>query len=264
VNDVRAHLFEGIDREFTFVITANQKGVFAGTGKLLKAAEEIRLKNTWVAADGMPLGEKTAVFKASGDPIQVTLAEERLLGIIGKPSGVATAARKMVEAAGGRVKVVCGAWKKAFPENKDELRQAIAIGGAGIRIAEEPFVYLDKNYTRMLGGIGRAVKRALTLPGKTVVIQLRGEFGPIADEANEAVEAGAGILMVDTGRIVDLQAVVKAGADGNWRKRVKIAFAGGVTEEKLSALIETGADIVDVGRAIIDAPLLDFRLDIIA
>ncbi|MCR4443352.1 MAG: nicotinate-nucleotide pyrophosphorylase [Peptococcaceae bacterium] len=260
--DVRAHVFQGIDQEFRFAITSNQKGVFAGSEKLLKTAEEIKLKNLWAAADGMLLSEKTTVFKASGDPLQVTLAEEKLLGLIGKPSGVATSARKMVEAAGGRIKVVCGAWKKVFPETKEELRQAIAIGGAGIRMAEEPFVYLDKNYARMLGGIGRAVKRAVTLPGRTVVIQLRGEFGPIADEANEAVEAGAGILMVDTGRIADLQAVVKAGTDGNWRKRVKIGFAGDVTAEKLAALIEAGADIVDVGRAIIDAPILDFRLDI--
>ena len=248
---VRDDIFRGIDREFPFVITVNQKGVFAGAEKLLQTPGEIELKNLWMAAGGMLLREKTVVLRASGDPGQVALAEEKLLGLIGKPSGVATSARNMVEVAGGRIKVVCGAWKKVFPEDKEAVRQAIAIGGAGLRITEEPFVYLDKNYARMLGGIGSAVRRAATLPGRTVVIQLRGEFGLIASEAGEATEAGAGILMVDTGRIEDLQAVVQSGIDSGWRNQVKIGFAGGVTEDVLESLIEAGADIVDVARPLL-------------
>lgn len=46
-----------------------------------------------------------------------------------------------------------------------------------------------------------------------------------------------------------------------WR-RIKFAFAGGVAAKDLAGLAEAGANIVDVGRSIIDAPLLDFRLDV--
>jgi nicotinate-nucleotide pyrophosphorylase (carboxylating) len=261
--DIREMIFRDCNREFYFAIVVNQEGIFAGSEKLLKAAKEMQLKDLWVAADGTLLSKKAMVLKACGNPFQVTLAEERLLGLIGKPSGVATAARSMVERAGGRIKVVCGAWKKVFAETKNDLRNAIAVGGAGIRMTDEPFMYVDKNYVRMLGGIGSAVKKAATLPGRTVVVQLRGEFGPIGIEADEAVEAGAGILMVDTGNVADLREAVKAGAEKGWRNRVKIAFAGGVTEDELRTLAETGVDIIDVGRAVIDAPLLDFRLDVV-
>ena len=48
-----------------------------------------------------------------------------------------------------------------------------------------------------------------------------------------------------------------------FRDRVRIAFAGGVSADGLEEVISAGADIVDVGRAIIDAPILDFRLDVI-
>jgi nicotinate-nucleotide pyrophosphorylase (carboxylating) len=262
--DIREHMFRACGREFAFAIFANQKGIFIGSEKLLKAAKDMELEDVWIAGDGTLLSEKTMVLKASGNPFQVTQAEETLLGLIGKPSGVATAARNFVEMTGGRIKVVCGAWKKVFPESKEDLRKAIAVGGAGIRMTEEPFLYLDKNYVRMLGGIDRVVQRAVTLPGRTVVVQLRGEYGPIAHEAKTAVEAGAGILMVDTGNVLDLQAVDRAGTEGGWRKQVKIGFAGGVTVEDLKSLAEAGADIVDVGRAIIDAPILDFRLDVIS
>lgn len=261
--DIKEHFFRGIDHDFMFAITASQKGVFAGSEKLLKVAQEMQLKNLWVVSEGADLIEETTVFKAGGDPLKVALAEEKLLGLIGKPSGVATSARNMVEAARGRIKIVCGAWKKVFPENKDELRNAILVGGAGIRMTEEPFMYVDKNYVRMLGGISNSIKRALTFPGRIVVVQLKGEYGLIADEANEAVEAGAGILMVDTGNVEDIQEVVRAGLDKGWRKLVQIGFAGAVTIRELESVVEAGVDIVDVGRAIIDAPILDFRLDVL-
>lgn len=45
-------------------------------------------------------------------------------------------------------------------------------------------------------------------------------------------------------------------------ERVKIAFAGGVTFSSLDDVIAAGADIVDVGRSVIDAPLVDFRFDV--
>jgi len=43
---------------------------------------------------------------------------------------------------------------------------------------------------------------------------------------------------------------------------VKIAFGGNVTAQRLEEVVAAGADIIDIGRAIIDAPILDFRLDV--
>lgn len=261
--DIRKFLFSGLERTiFSFDVVATEEGIFAGAGRLVQAATDLQLKIIWVASDGYCLREGTVVLRAAGSPAQVAAAEEILLGLIGKPSGVATAAHRMVRQAGERIKVVCGAWKKVAPENKNDLRQAIVIGGAGLRIIEKPFVYLDKNYVRMLGGIRVAVRKAATLGERIVAVQLRGEYGTIAWEAQEAVSAGAGILMVDTGNVEDLKAVVEEGKASGWREKVKVAFAGGVTVKDLKILAEAGADIVDVGRFIIDAPLLDFRLDV--
>lgn len=261
--DIREHLFGKNERQYIFTVSVTQKGVLAGTEKLLKAAGELKLKDVWAADEGSVLGRGDIVFIACGNPFQVIEAEERLLGLIGKPSGVATASRSYVEAAGDRIRIVCGAWKKVSPEIKDDLRKAIAVGGAGIRIIDEPFVYLDKNYVRLFGGIGNAVRRAADLQDRTVVVQLRGEYKPIHLEAQEAVEAGAGIIMVDTGNITDLKQVTQAGENNGWRHLVKIAFAGGIKLKEMAELAELNIDILDVGRAIIDAPLLDYRLDVL-
>jgi nicotinate-nucleotide pyrophosphorylase (carboxylating) len=47
------------------------------------------------------------------------------------------------------------------------------------------------------------------------------------------------------------------------RSKVKLAFGGGVSIEKIGTLKTLDVDIVDVGREIVDAPLLDMRLEII-
>lgn len=264
--ELREFLFAPLaGRRFAFVLAAREKGIFSGADLLLQTARELQLTVEWAAAEGASLLPGSAVLRAAGTAEQVARAEETLPGLIGKPSGVATAAAAFKECGKGRIKIVCGAWKKVAPAVRPDLRRAIATGGAGMRITDEPFIYLDKNYVRMFGGVGAAVKRAAEYErGRLIVVQLRGEMKPLADEAREAVAAGAAIIMIDTGRIGDLHVAAGLRAGGGWPERVRIAYAGGVTLDRLPEVVAAGADIVDVGRAIIDAPLLDFALDVVS
>lgn len=82
-------------------------------------------------------------------------------------------------------------------------------GGADFRIANPPFVYLDKNYVRILGGIEPALGTVESLDVPKV-IQVRGEMANLAGEAVLAARLGATILMVDTGRVEDLRSTSEA------------------------------------------------------
>lgn len=262
--DIRDFLFATLsERSYIFEVKAKGNGVLAGIGRLKEEAEKLGLIIDWLGSDGMSLKEGEVVFRGIGNAWQVAVAEERLLGCIGKTSGVATSSARMVKIAKGRIKVVCGAWKKAPIEIRQELRHAIKIGGAGIRILDEPFVYLDKNYIRMFGSLTQAIRRAKELGDRVVVAQLRGETGPLESEAAEALKEGARVLMVDTGCLEDLSRVRNVVIGFGLRREVRIAFGGGVDENNLEKVIDAGAEIVDVGRAIIDAPILDFSLDVI-
>jgi nicotinate-nucleotide pyrophosphorylase (carboxylating) len=44
------------------------------------------------------------------------------------------------------------------------------------------------------------------------------------------------------------------------RREVVLAFAGGVRLEDLPEVLRLGGETVDMGRAILDAPVLDLRL----
>lgn len=68
--------------------------------------------------------------------------------------------------------------------------------------------------------------------------------------------------MVDTGRIGDLRTVSKILSRKGLRDRVQIAFAGEVRLNDLDTLQHEDLDIVDIGRAVLDAPFLDFRYDV--
>lgn len=197
----------------------------------------------------------------AGNPMQVVRGEDSLLGIIGKVSGVATAAYEALSRA-GRLRVVCGGWKKVPAILKNELRDAVKVGGLDTRIASGPFLYLDKNYVRILGSLVAAMESASKLPGRTVAVQVRGETAPIGEEAVTATRCGAQILMVDTGRVGDLREVSTALRRENLRQGIEIAFAGNVRLGDLERLQDEDVDVVDIGRAILDAPLLDFRYDV--
>lgn len=262
--ELREFLFLPLGKQrFPFTIRAQEEGLFAGSASLLRLSAELGLDVDRAIPDGEFLRAGTPVFHGSGQPQQVARAEETLLGVIGKPSGVATAASVFRRQGGGRIEVVCGAWKKVAPEIRMELRTAIGTGGVGVRMTGEPFIYLDKNHVRMMGGVGPAIRRAREFdPARLIVVQLRGERQRVGLEAGAAFRAGARILMVDTGDLADLEEAAGEALLGGWRREVRLAFAGGVTPDRLPAVIAAGADIVDVGRAIIDAPLLDFRLDV--
>lgn len=262
--ELREFLFAPLKtKKLDFRITSKESGIFSGSSRLKALADELGLEVRWIASEGFKLKKGSCILQSRGTSNEIIRAEEILLGVIGKPSGVATAATRFVTEARERIKIVCGAWKKVDPKIRTELRQAIATGGAGIRITEHPFIYLDKNYVRMLGGVKAAVTRAHAYDKKRVItVQLRGEIQPIKQEALAAVNAGASILMVDTGNQEDMELVDKVLKNSALREKVELAFSGGITLSDMQLIIDAGADIVDVGRAIIDGPLLDFSLDV--
>ena len=261
--DVREVLLAPLaGKTFQFAITAAEPAILAGSFRLAEKAQELGLQLDQVATDGDRLMAGSTVCRARAGAAGLARAEEQLIGLIGKASGVATAAAELVAISRGRSRIVCGAWKKVPAEIRLDLRDAAALGGAGIRMLDRPFVYLDKNHVRMLGGVVRAVRQARLVEGRAIVVQLRGDGGSIADEAEAAAAEGAEMLMVDTGRVADLLAVAERVRSRVERHEAQLAFGGGVRAAHLESVIEAGAHVVDVGRAILDAPMVDFRLDV--
>ena len=196
-------------RQVIVSIIADDEGIVAGTDAVRQAATELGLSVDSLLDEGSPVSEGNEIGRFSGTPKQVAVAEERLIGLMAKPSGIATAARRFVEKAGRRPEIVSGAWKKMPGSEKGMIRRAIITGGARYRISREPFIFLDKNYVKMLGGVSESLRAVADLNGHLRVVQLKGFSGDIALEVCEAVECGADIVFIDSGKHDDLR---RAGA----------------------------------------------------
>lgn len=272
MDPVREVIFHTIHSDrFTACIFADMDGVLSGAEKAMEKAAELGLQIDYCAEEGSRLSARDLVMQFKGSPEQIAEAEDVLMGLMAKTSGIATAASRFQAAAGEHMRIVCGSWKKMPGYFKADARKAVMTGGADCRISKEPMVYLDKNYVEMLGGVQTALWAAERLEGRKRVVQIRGRYedGNIVREAMTVVNAGADIVYVDTGCIEDVQAVVEVLRPmlDSWEKeygyrKVEIAYGGGVTIEDIPRLKELGVDIVGVGRAIIDAPLLDMRLEV--
>lgn len=261
--DLRDEIFKGVsDRKVTANIVSDGEGVIAETRAAAEEACRLGLAVESVLDEGSRVGSGDEVMRIEGSPKQVAQAEEVLLGIISKPSGIATAVCRFIEKAGQRPRIVCGAWKKMPPPLKDAIRRAVITGGGAFRITGEPFVYLDKNIIEMLGGIAASLSATSSLTGHVKAVQIKGRYGDIADEACEAARCGASIVFIDTGRPGDVAEVTGRLESMGLRSRVQIAFGGNVTLPDIDRLKSLDIDILDIGRAIVDAPLLDLRMEI--
>jgi nicotinate-nucleotide pyrophosphorylase (carboxylating) len=265
MHDVRDDIFRSVmSRSVTAVILSEEAGIVAGTREAAKSAASLGLAaHRWVD-EGESVRAGAEVARISGNPKQIALAEDLLIGLIAKPSGIAGATRKCVDKAGGRVRIVCGSWKKMPVVLKESIRAAIALGGGYSRISEEPFLYLDKNYVLMLGGIRPALEAVRHFSGHRKVIQINGRLDGVETQASEAADWGADILYIDNGRPRDIHTVSEVLDRKGARGRIEIAFGGNVRIEDIDRLKETPVDILGIGRQIIDAPLLDLRMEVVS
>lgn len=264
MSDLRDDILRSVaDKTVLACIIADDDGILAETTLAADEARRLGLRLEHILDEGTPVIKDVEIARFRGLPKQVTMAEDVLIGVMAKASGIATAARTFVERAQGRPQIVSGAWKKMPATQKDAIRRAVVIGSASVRMCDQPFVYLDKNHIRMLGGIRQGLEAVAHVVDSDKVAQLKGRHADIVSEAQEAVQYGADILHIDTGQAEDVEAVRNELVRLGRRQDVKIAFSGNIRLEDMERLRRLDIDILDIGRQIVDAPLLDMRMEVI-
>jgi nicotinate-nucleotide pyrophosphorylase (carboxylating) len=238
------------------VVSATEPGIVAGL-EMLDEARSGRDVGTWtvMVEEGAVVEAGEPILEVHGSAGQLAAAEDVVMGPLGWAGGVAARCRKLRATAPSDLAIACGGWKKLPAALKPLLRHGLAAGGVSPRLVDGEFVYIDKNTVATLGGIGRTVLEGIALDHGPVAIQVTGP-----DEALDAVTAGAGIIMVDTGDLISLEAVHDTLTGAGLRERITLAYAGGIVAEDLVRIRAAGADVVDLGRSIIDAPLWDLHL----
>lgn len=261
--DIRDSIFVGINgKRFRADLTTECGGVLSGVEDARAVAERLGVLLELFREEGDLITAGDRIGSILCRPKEMAMAEEQIIGTMAKATGIATAARRAVELAGGNVRIVSGSWKKMPPPLKDMVRRAVATGGASFRICDTPMIYLDKNFISMLGSISAALEATAQLSGRTRVIQIKGRDAAVEEETRQAVEGGCDILMVDTGALPDLERCLRQLERMGCRERIQVAYAGGVRIDDIPALAQKGMDLLCIGKEIVDARLLDMKLDV--
>lgn len=262
--DLRDDIFRSIaNKKVTAGLFSDADGLIVGIPDFIDTANDLGVTVLEVKDDVSQVTPGEMIARFQGTPKQIAKAEERLIGMLAKPSGIATQTSQFVQAAGPDLRIVSGAWKKMPMVLKHVIRHAIRSAGADFRISRVNFVYLDKNFIRMLGGIRQTLEATSHIKDHQKVVQIKGHYKSIAEEALEAAQYGAHIIFIDTGVMDDIDVVSAALKDAGLREKLVIAYSGNVQLKDIPALRERDVDRVDIGRAIVDAPLLDIKLDVI-
>jgi len=195
---------------------------------------------------GDRIGELTASARA------LLAGERTALNFLQRLSGIATSARRFVEASGGRITVLDT--RKTTPLLRALEKYAVRTGGAANhRFGLFDAVLIKDNHIRLAGGVAAAVGRARRdRPGWSIEVEAQ-----TLTEVDEAIAAGAETVLVDNMSTADIRAAVARA-----RGLAKVEISGGVTLHRVSELAATGADYVSVGALTHSAPAADISFEI--
>jgi len=200
--------------------------------------------------DSCRAGDAIAIVDASARTLLV--GERTALNFLQRLSGIATRARRFVDAAAGRITILDT--RKTTPTLRALEKYAVAAGGAANhRVGLFDAILIKDNHIRLAGGVKAAVERARAhRPGMPIEIEAER-----VDQVDEALAAGADTILVDNMSTPDIRDAVSRA-----RGRAKIEISGGVTLERIPELASTGADYVSVGALTHSAPAIDISFEI--
>ena len=252
--DVTTEATVGADRRARGVFLVKADCVVAG---LDVALEAFRLLDPGIGAtvhrrdgDRCQAGEEIA--EVSGLARALLVGERTALNFLQRLSGIATRARRFVDAAGGRIVVLDT--RKTTPGLRVLEKYAVRAGGAANhRAGLFDAVLIKDNHIRLAGGVAEAIARMReNQPGLPIEIEAQS-----LDEVDAALAAGVEILLVDNMSTDEIRAAVTRA-----RGRAKVEISGGVTLERIPELAATGADFVSVGALTHSAPAVDISFEL--
>jgi nicotinate-nucleotide pyrophosphorylase (carboxylating) len=242
-------------------VVARAPGVVAGRLCAIEAFAQVdpAVDVDWPMADGSEVVAGSVVGTVCGPLRSILTAERTALNFVCHLSGVATAARRYVDAvraANPATRVLDT--RKTTPGLRALEKAAVRAGGAQNHRGNLSEAVLVKD--NHLGGVGiaEAVARATRWwPGRMVEVECDR-----AEQVTEAVAAGARAVLLDNMAPDEVEACVKLVRSHGDGTGVLVEVSGGVTLESAPRYAAAGADLVSVGAITHSAPVLDLGLDL--
>ena len=189
--------------------------------------------------DGESVKKGDVILTLTGKTAVLLKGERTALNLIQHMSGIATAANRYAKIVEGTRASIADT-RKTLPGLRPIQKYAVMTGGAkNHRYNLSDAAMLKDNHIDAAGGITAAITKLRTKIGHMTKIEVETRN---LDELREALSAGADIIMLDNMPPETMKQAVEI-TDG----RAVLEASGGITDETLRAVAETGVDIISVG-----------------
>ncbi|MGB8666310.1 MAG: carboxylating nicotinate-nucleotide diphosphorylase [Serratia inhibens] len=251
-HDITAQLLPA-DKLAEATIITREPGVFCGRRWLSEVFIQLgnQVKVEWLVADGDSLVPDQPLCKLSG-PARVLLTGERTaLNFVQTLSGVATEVSRYVALLQGTQTRLLDT-RKTLPGLRTALKYAVLCGGgSNHRLGLSDAFLIKENHIIASGSIKNAVEKAFWLHAD-VPVEVEVES---LDELQQALDAGADIVMLDNFSVEMMRAAV-----AQTQGRAQLEVSGNVTSETLRTFAETGVDYISVGALTKHVTALDLSM----
>lgn len=235
---------------------AKQNGVVAGLELVEQVFQRVdpRIQVSKLFKDGYEVKVGEVVIELDGPLSGILQGERTALNFLQHLSGIATATKRAVDQVSGLPTCIVDT-RKTLPGWRSLQKYAVRVGGGqNHRFGLYDAVMLKDNHLTAVGGLTEAVKRVRTTIGHMIKIEVECET---MEQVEEAVACGVDVIMLDNMKIDEMQAAVQY-IDG----RAIVEASGGIQEDQLRQVAETGVDLISIGALTHSVRAMDFSLDI--
>ena len=253
--DITARLIPA-DKPATGRVITRETAIVAGREWVDEVFRQVdpAVELNWQVADGETVSPDQVLFTMQGSARSLLSSERAALNWLQSLSGVATAcAGYAARVAHTGVRLLDT--RKTLPGLRLAQKYAVTCGGCfNQRIGLWDAFLIKENHIAACGSIAQAIEAAHRIaPGKPVEVETEN-----LDELEQALLAGADIIMLDEFSLEDMRTAV-ATTGG----KAKLEASGGINADTLVPIAETGVDFISIGALTKDLKAVDLsmRLD---
>ncbi|MSR11519.1 MAG: carboxylating nicotinate-nucleotide diphosphorylase [Gammaproteobacteria bacterium] len=210
---------------------------------------ELQLR--WLKAEGASIAIGDSILEISGAARSILTGERTALNFLQTLSGTATVSRHYANLV-KHTRVTLLDTRKTLPGLRMAQKYAVRLGGcSNHRLGLFDAFLIKENHIAAAGGIVAAIARARSLGlNKPVEIEVQD-----LEQLEQAIAGGADSVLLDNFSLDDITAAVALN-----QSRLRLEASGGINEDTLVKVAETGVDCISIGSLTKHCHAIDFTL----
>ena len=242
------------------LVTAKARGIIAGTevSKQVFLKVDPKLEVDILIKDGAEVKLGDVIARIEGRTASILKAERVALNFLQRLSGIASETARYVQAVKG-LPVLITDTRKTSPGLRTLEKYAVRVGGGkNHRMHLADGILIKDNHIAALRRRGLSIKEIVAKARHKASPELKIEVEvKTPEEAIQAAEAGADIVMLDNMNLKDMRQAVRL-----IKGRALIEASGGITLKSVRDVAETGVDLISIGALTHSPKALDISLEL--